>query len=212
MVSALLQGLALGLMLSISVGPVIFSIIKQSLNNGHKGGFTFIAGVSASDITIVVISNLFTQLFDDLVEYKVMIGIGGSALLIVLGVYITFFKKIKVNAAGIQVIEMETHHYLKIFFSGYFMNLLNPSVIGFWLLTSTSLLVHTKNYRLIVYLTCLIVVAGFDFFKVMLAGKIREKLTPHNIHVINRISGVVLIGFGIALIWGILAFGDELSM
>jgi threonine/homoserine/homoserine lactone efflux protein len=55
-------------------------------------------------------------------------------------------------------------------------------------------------------------VAGFDFFKVMLAGKIREKLTPHNIHVINRISGVVLIGFGIALIWGILAFGDQLSM
>jgi threonine/homoserine/homoserine lactone efflux protein len=211
MLSALLKGMALGLMLSISVGPVIFSIIKQSLNHGHKGGFAFIAGVSASDITIVVISNLFTQLFDDLLEYKVPIGVGGSTLLIVLGVYITFFKKIKVNAAGLQVIEMETHHYLKIFFSGYFMNLLNPSVIGFWLLTSTSLLVQSKNYRLVVYLTCLLVVAGFDFIKVMLAGRIREKLTPHNIHIINRISGLVLIAFGIALIWGILSFGDKIN-
>lgn len=211
MISALLKGIALGLMLSISVGPVIFSIIKQSLNHGHKGGFAFIAGVSASDITIVVISNLFTQMFDNLLEYKLPIGIGGSALLIAFGVYITFFKKIKVNEAGLQVIEMETHHYVKIFLSGYFMNLLNPSVIGFWLLTSTSLLVHSQNYRLVVYVTCLLLVVGFDFFKVMLAGKIREKLTPHNIHIINRISGMILIAFGLALIWGILAFGDKIQ-
>ncbi|HSU51696.1 MAG TPA: LysE family transporter [Segetibacter sp.] len=211
MISALLKGLALGLMLSISVGPVIFSIIKQSLNHGHKGGFAFIAGVSASDITIVIASTLFTQMFDNLLEYKIPIGIGGSSLLIALGLYITFFKKIKVNAEGLQIIEMETHHYVKIFLSGYFMNILNPSVIGFWLLTSTSLLVHTANYRLVVYVTCLAIVASFDFLKVMLAGKIRGKLTPHNIHIINRISGMILIAFGIALIWGLLEFGDNLQ-
>jgi len=210
MIAAILKGLALGLMLSISVGPVIFSIIKQSINNGHKGGFAFVAGVSASDITIVVISNLFTQMFDSLLEYKNEIGIGGSALLIGLGVYITFFKKIKVNEGGLQVINIETHQYIKIFFSGYFMNILNPSVLGFWLLTSTSLLAQTQEYRLIVYITCLVLVASFDFLKVMLAGRIRQKLTPHNIHIINRISGMILIGFGVALIWGILAFGNKI--
>lgn len=210
MTSALLEGIALGLLLSISVGPVIFSIIKQSINHGHKGGFAFIGGVSASDITIVVISNFFTQMFDDLLEYKIPIGLGGSALLAALGIYVTFFKKIKVNEAGLQVIEMETHHYVKIFLSGYFMNILNPGVIGFWLLTSTSLLVQSQNYRIIVYITCLIVVAGFDVLKVMLAGKIREKLTPHNIHIVNRISGLILIGFGIALTWGILALGNKI--
>ena len=208
---ALLKGLTLGLLLSISVGPVIFSIIKQSLNHGHKGGFAFIAGVSASDVSIVIISNLFTQLFENLLDYKVPIGIGGSALLIALGVYVTFFKKIKVSPDGMQVIQMETHHYVKIFLSGYFMNLLNPSVIGFWLLTSTSLVVLPLNYRLVVYITCLIVVVGFDVLKVMLAGKIREKLTAHNIHIINRISGLILIGFGIALIWGILSYGNEIK-
>ena len=211
LLAALLKGLTLGLLLSISVGPVIFSIIKQSLNHGHKGGFAFIAGVSASDVSIVIISNLFTQLFDNLLDYKVPIGIGGSALLIALGVYVTFFKKIKVSPDGMQVIQMETHHYVKIFLSGYFMNLLNPSVIGFWLLTSTSLVVLPLNYRLVVYITCLIVVVGFDVLKVMLAGKIREKLTAHNIHIINRISGLILIGFGIALIWGILSYGNEIK-
>lgn len=210
LIAALLKGLLLGLMLSISVGPVIFSIIKQSINNGHKGGFAFIAGVSASDITIVLLSNLFTEMFDNLLEYKKQIGIGGSVLLIVLGIYITFFKKIKIDEKGLQLIEMETHHYIPIFLSGYFMNLLNPSVIGFWLLTSTSLVVHPFNYRIVVYVTCLVFVAGFDFLKVMLAGRIRQKLTPHNIHLINRISGMILMGFGVALLWGVLEYADKI--
>ena len=211
MIAALLKGIVLGLMLSISVGPVIFSIIKQSINNGHKGGFAFIAGVSASDIALVVISNIFTELFGSLLDYKTAIGIGGSALLIALGVYVTFFKKLKLNQEGLQVISLNTHDYIKIFLAGFFMNALNPTVIGFWLLTSTSLLIESLNYRLVVFLTCLLVVAGFDIAKVMLAGRIRQKLTPHNVHIINRVSGLILIGFGVALVWGILAFGDKLS-
>ncbi len=209
MIAALLKGLALGLMLSISVGPVIFTILKQSINNGHKGGFAFVAGVAASDLTIVVLSNLFTELFAGLLNYKTAIGIGGSSLLITLGVFVIFFKKINVNDEGAQVIVLKKRDYLKIFLSGYFMNTLNPTVIGFWLLTSTSLLVETLDYRLVVFSTCLLVVGGFDVAKVMLAGRIRQKLTPHNIHMVNRLSGMILIGFGVALIWGILAFSDK---
>ena len=70
MIAALLKGIALGFMLSITVGPVIFAIIKQSINNGYKGGFAFVAGVSASDIALVLISQIFTELFTDLIEYK----------------------------------------------------------------------------------------------------------------------------------------------
>lgn len=208
--AALLKGLALGLMLSISVGPVIFSILKQSINNGHKGGFAFIIGVSLSDITLVVISNLFTVLFEGLLQYKTAIGIGGSTLLITLGLYVIFFKKVKVNEAGTQVILMRKRDYIKIFLSGFFMNSLNPTVIGFWLLTSTSLLTQSHEYRFVVFVTCLIIVAALDITKVMLAGRIRSKLTLHNIHIINRISGMILVGFGVALIWGILAFGDKI--
>ena len=93
MYDAFLKGLLLGMMLAISVGPVIFSIIKQSINNGHKGGFTFVSGVSASDITMVVISQLFTELFRSLLNFKKEIGIGGSILLIAIGIFVLFFKK-----------------------------------------------------------------------------------------------------------------------
>ena len=211
LLAALLKGLTLGLLLSISVGPVVFSIIKQSLNHGHKGGFAFIAGVSASDISLVIISNLFTLFFEGLLQYKTAIGIVGSSLLIALGVYVTFFKKIKVNQNGVQIIFMRKRDLAKIFLAGFFMNSLNPAVIGFWLLTSTSLLTQTHQYRFIVFLTCLIMVAALDFAKVMLAGRIGSKLTPHNIHIVNCISGLILIAFGVALIWGILAYGSQIK-
>ena len=50
-----------------------------------------------------------------------------------------------------------------------------------------------------------------DIAKVALAGKLRERLTPKILHYINKLSGIILIGFGIALIWGVLNFGDKLK-
>ena len=38
-IEAILKGLAMGLLLVISVGPVIFTVIKQSINNGRPGAF-----------------------------------------------------------------------------------------------------------------------------------------------------------------------------
>src|SRR4051812_22352952 len=134
MVEALLKGITLGLLLSISVGPVIFSIVKQSLNNGHKGGMAFVIGVSASDITLVLVSNFFTQLFSTLSEHKKEIGIAGSIFLITLGVYFLFFKKVKVNEQGQQVFtKFRKRDYARIALSGYAMNTLNPAVFFFWL-------------------------------------------------------------------------------
>lgn len=206
MIAALLKGIAIGFMLSITVGPVIFSIIKQSINNGYKGGFAFIAGVSASDIGLVLISQLFTELFSDLIEYKNPIGIGGSVLLIILGVYVFFFKKVKVNADGAHIIKMRKRDMLKVFLSGFFMNILNPGVIAFWLVIATSVVDMSLQYRIIMFTTCLVFVLLADTAKVLLAGRLRTKLTPHNIHLINKISGLVLMGFGVALILGTLFY------
>jgi len=97
MLEPVVKGLTFGLLLSIAVGPVMFSIIKQSINNGHKGGLAFVLGVSASDITLVLISNIFTGIFDSLQLHKTEVGIIGSVFLISVGIFFIFFKKIKVD-------------------------------------------------------------------------------------------------------------------
>lgn len=205
MLEALIKGFTLGLLLSISVGPVIFSIIKQSLNNGHKGGMAFVLGVSFSDIALVLVSNVFSELFSSISTHRTSIGIAGSIFLIAMGVYFLFFKKVQVNEQGQQVImSFRKRDYVKIFLSGFLMNTLNPAVFLFWITTSTTFVSHSVKERIIIFITCLLFVLAGDVTKVMLAGKIRNRLTPHNIHIINRINGIILIGFGIALIWGLL--------
>jgi threonine/homoserine/homoserine lactone efflux protein len=210
MLEALLKGLTFGLLLSIAVGPVMFSIIKQSLNNGHRGGMAFVLGVSASDIGLVLISNIFTELFKSLTDYKTEIGVAGSVLLVSVGIFFVFFKKVKVNEEGKQVFKFRRRDYLRIFLSGFFMNTLNPAVFIFWITTSTAVIVNTIQERIIIFTACLAWVLGTDILKVMLAGKIRNRLTPHNIHIINRVNGIILIVFGIALVWGLVFYGRRL--
>jgi threonine/homoserine/homoserine lactone efflux protein len=197
---AIIKGLTFGLLLSIAVGPILFSIIKQSINNGYKGGLAFVLGVSTSDVTLVLVSNVFTKLFAELMVRTKEIGVAGSVLLIAMGVYFLFFKKISVNEEGKQVLAFRKRDYAKIFLAGYFMNVLNPGVFFFWITTSTTVAAHTVNNRIIIFVTCLLFVLLMDVIKVFLAGKIRNRLTPHNIHILNRISGIILIVFGIALI------------
>ena len=206
MFEALLKGITLGLLLSISVGPVLFSIIKQSLNSGHRGGISFVLGVSASDIALVLVSNVFTRLFEYIVEHKQFIGIAGSLFLVSLGVYFIFFKKVKVDDSGVHVIELRKRDYIRTFLSGFFMNLLNPAVFIFWLTTSTTLITLSIEYRIIAFATCLVFVLATDLLKVFMAQKIRRKLTPHNIQILSRINGLILLSFGLILIWGLIFY------
>lgn len=210
MIAALAKGLALGLILSISVGPVIFSVIKQSLTNGHKGGFAFIAGVSASDISVVLICNLFTSIFQSILTHETILGSVGSAFLILMGIYTIFFKKVVVDVDGkTQISVMRKRDIVGVFLSGFFMNLLNPGVLLFWIGASTAVISgaakeqHPDQYILVAFSVCLLLNLFADILKVMLAGKIREKLNPHNIHIVNRIAGIIYIVFGIVLIYGI---------
>jgi len=60
------------------------------------------------------------------------------------------------------------------------------------------------QYRIIVFGTCLLFVLFSDIVKVIMAGKLRSRLTPNIMHRINQLSGLILIGFGAALIYGIM--------
>ena len=200
MTNSIIKGISLGLLLAISVGPIVFTVIKQSLSNGRKGGLAFIAGIAFSDILLVIGANLFTNLFTLLSEHKKMLAVIASIFLIAVGAYYLFFKKMSAARQGKQVIITESHHYIKLFGTGFVMNIFNPGIIVFWLTTSTAFLDHTINQRIVIFAIALLISMGADVSKVLLADKIRQRMTPKNIHLINRINGLILIGFGIVII------------
>lgn len=218
MIAPLIKGLVLGIFLAISVGPVIFAILKQSINNGHKAGYVFVAGISISDISLVLICNFFTSLFNTALNHRTFIAVAGSIFLVVMGIYTLFFKKVKTDEDN-NIIQKEfrKRDFAGIFLSGFFINILNPGVFLFWFAWTAAILAdsqttpHPLEYRAIVFGTCLVFVLLTDIAKVALASRLRSKLTPKILHRINQISGLILIGFGVALCWGILEYGDQIK-
>lgn len=218
MLAPIIKGLILGVLLSISIGPIIFAIIKQSINNGHKAGYFFVAGVSASDITFIIICNFFTTLFAKALNYSTEIAVTGSIFLVAVGIYTLFFKKVTTEE-GSNLVEKKFNRmeYVGIFISGYLMNILNPGVLLFWFAWTAVIVgdaASTSNpteYKFTVFIVCLLFVLITDIAKVAVAGKLRSKLTPKNLHLINILSGIILIGFGIVLCWGVLRFGDSIK-
>lgn len=81
MIESIITGFGLGLVLAVSVGPVIFTILKQSINNGKQGGLSFVAGVWVSDIVLVVISNMFSLLVVEALYFKTTIGYVGAGFI-----------------------------------------------------------------------------------------------------------------------------------
>ncbi|MBC7903119.1 MAG: LysE family transporter [Gemmatimonadaceae bacterium] len=211
MIEVLLKGLGLGLVLAISVGPVIFTVIKQSLNNGHKGGFSFVLGVWISDILLVVLSNAFSEFVSTLMKHEKMIAYLGSAFLIAMGIYFVFFKKVKLtNAEQSAVQRFRKRDGAQIALSGFLINTLNPSVILFWLGNAAALAVkHDLHERIIIFSICLSLNILADIGKVLMAGKLRQRLTVHNIAIVNKVSGTILVVFGMALLYGVMFLADK---
>lgn len=212
MLAAILKGLVLGLLLSISIGPVIFAILKQSLTNGKKAGYAFVAGVSSSDIILLLICNFFTALFDLVLLHKNLIAMGGAGFLFLLGAYTLFFKKLKIENIGTGEKEpiVGIKDLVTSYISGFLMNTLNPSVFLFWFAWTAAIsasALETTNpatYKLVVFGTCLGFVLIADIAKVVLAGKLRPKLTEKTLVWINRISGIIILIFSAVLLYSAL--------
>jgi threonine/homoserine/homoserine lactone efflux protein len=202
---AVLKGLAISLLLVFSVGPLVFTVIKQSIVNGRTGGFSFIAGIWLSDLLIVVLSNVFSEVVTSLLHFKKAIGIFGSLFLVGMGIFYLFLKTIKQRSAEESAIRVSGSTHARLIIAGFFINILNPAVIAFWLTTATTLAIaNSVTDRIVIFSTCILVNFGADLGKVLLAGKLSKKLTHRNIVLINKISGLLLLIFGIALFLGVL--------
>ena len=205
MIDALLKGFALSLLLIFSVGPLVFTVIKQSVINGRDGGLSFIGGVFLSDLLMVILSNAFSELVTNLLDFKKAIGVAGSFFLVAMGIYYLFFKKIQLRNEDNSLIKVSAGTHARLGLAGFLINTLNPGVIAFWLTTTTTIAIsNTVKERIIIFVTCILVNLAADVAKVVLAGKLSKKLNQKNLTLINRISGSLLVLFGIVLLFGVL--------
>jgi threonine/homoserine/homoserine lactone efflux protein len=201
---AVIKGLGLGLILAISVGPIVFTILKLSLKLGHKAGYAYIIGVSLSDVLLAVLGNVAAELVRSALKYELYIGFGGAMLLLAMGVYSLFFGKDPVMDNTELVPDFRKRDLAKFGLQGFFMNILNPGPIFFWLTTCTAFAYLPLKERTLLFGTALATVFLTDILKVNLAGRIRGWLTPAMLHKIHQVSALILIIFGLVIAGGII--------
>ena len=201
MTDAIISGLLLGMALVFSVGPVIFTIIKLRINYGIKSALYFVSGVWISDLLWIIAANFFGSLLIQLIAYNKIISVCGGLFLLGLGLFYLFIKKYHSKEEIDNGINIGKSTNAKLFVTGFLINTLNPAVIALWLAASTKAISNSFDERLVTFSICLFLNMGADVSKIYLAGMLRKNLTDKNINIINKISGLLFIAFGVALLF-----------
>jgi threonine/homoserine/homoserine lactone efflux protein len=99
--------------------------------------------------------------------------------------------------------EIIRKDYLGLFIKGFFLNIINIGVLGFWLaiIISVGPKLEMQTSRMLTFFTSVILsYVLVDCIKILLAKQLKTKLTPTNILKIKKGISIVLMIFGIALI------------
>jgi threonine/homoserine/homoserine lactone efflux protein len=93
--NAIGNGILIGIMLSLMVGPALFMLIQTSLSRGFRNGLNFAFGILLSDaLVLLLIWKGVSSILGEDPRQNIWFGICGGIVLILFGSY-TFMKPVK---------------------------------------------------------------------------------------------------------------------
>ncbi|HVA99024.1 MAG TPA: LysE family transporter [Bacteroidia bacterium] len=204
MLQAFFGGILLGFTLALLTGPSFFALIQTSIRNGFRSGFALAIGIFISDLLCVTLAYLGASQFFSNPKNKVVEGIVGGIILICFGTYNIFQKH---TAEGKKVDELKTINVPLLITKGFFLNILNPFVLFFWvgwmgLISSRFEFSSTLIFTF--FSGTLLTVFATDLLKSFSANKIKKFLNHKVLLFVNRISGIILAICGIVLIYRVI--------
>jgi threonine/homoserine/homoserine lactone efflux protein len=204
MINDILAGLPWGIFLSFMIGPVFFILIETSITKGFRAALTFDLGVVLGDIFFIGIAYLGSYRLISNLKDKPALFIFGGILMLAYGI-ISYLKLTKQSNIPYDEIDNEIRktNYRNFFLKGFFLNIINIGVLGFWLaiIISVGPKFEMQTSRMFTFFTSVIISYLFvDCLKIILAKQLKSKLTPTNILKIKKGISIVLIVFGLILI------------
>jgi len=203
MINDILSGIPWGLFLSFMIGPVFFILLETSIVKGFRAAFIFDLGVVTADIIFIAIAYLGSYRLLQNLQDKPSLFIFGGILMFVYGIisFVNIKKEKKVNTESMDE-EISKKNYGSMYLKGFFLNIINIGVLGFWMaiILSTGPKLDMQTSRIITFLTTVIVsYLLFDSIKIVLAKQLKTKMTPTNILKIKKVISVVMMLFGLVL-------------
>ncbi|MFE3868392.1 LysE family translocator [Flavobacterium sp. LS2P90] len=204
MVNDILSGIPWGIFLSFMIGPVFFILLETSIIKGFRAALVFDLGVILGDIVFIGIAYLGSYRLIQSLKDKPALFIFGGILMLAYGI-ISFLQLKKEEKVNTDIIDKEIikKNYGSLFVKGFFLNIINIGVLGFWLaiIISVGPKLEMQTSRMITFFATVILSYLFiDCIKIILAKQLKNKLTPSNILKIKKGISIVLMIFGVVLI------------
>ncbi|MEN9345640.1 MAG: hypothetical protein RLZZ60_1109 [Bacteroidota bacterium] len=199
-VNCVLEGLLTGLVLSLMLGTVFFSLIRNSIAFGHRSGAFIALGVILCDvifISLAIASSSFAKLLS---TYQNEVSIIGGGILTLMGI-VMFLNAQPKDTEG-KLFKKQHHMTLYLIGNGFILNAVNPVNFFSWLSISSVLRIkmHYNNHDLILYFTaCLISIFIVELGIAYSASKLKRIMRAKTVKHINQIAAAVFVIVGIKL-------------
>lgn len=211
--NSLLEGVFLGLTLSIMVGPLLLALVSTSLEYGVRAGLLVGLGVWISDIICFTAAYFGISELLEVIEnpnFEPILGIGGGIVLTVfgLGFILGAKKKMKTeeqtNSSDEEKnksLEIEKKHPFSHIIKGVLINSVNPFTVLFWTGTASTVLVGKSSQdAFMFFLGIILTLVALDSTKVLMADKIKHRIESGFILKFRLVAGFALIFFGVIML------------
>ena len=205
MIEDIITGIPLGIFLSFLVGPVFFVLLETSAVKGFRAAFVFDLGVVLADIVFISIAYFSSYRLIQSIKNDPAIYIFGGILMLTYG--IISYLKIKKASKKLDenvIIEIKKNNYLNLLIKGFLLNFINVGVLLFWLLILITFgpKMQLDSSRMLVFFSAVIgTYLLVDTGKIILAKQLKNKMTPVNILKIKKTISILLVIFGMTLMF-----------
>lgn len=196
----LLRSILIGFSIAVPVGPIGVLVIRRTVSEGRLTGLITGLGAAAADAAYGAVGAFgLTLITTWLVNSGIWLRLIGGLFLLWLGIRTLLAKP----ATSSTISTTATH--LTAFFTTFVLTLTNPLTILSFAAIFASLGFATESNDPISALTMVSgVFIGSALWWVVLSGGValfRDRVTPKTLLWMNRLSGGVVIGFGLFALW-----------
>ncbi|MFK7747435.1 MAG: LysE family translocator [Kordia sp.] len=207
MVDGLQYAVLYGLFLSfVAIGPIFFLLLEISITKGFRSALAFDLGAIFADILFIFFAYYSTSSLIEKIKDDPNLIIFGGLILCAYGVisYIKTAKSFrKIIREHYNVDTNTKKNFIGLFIKGFFLNFINFGVLAGWIVaiaTATKFTGGTKLGMFIFVATILVTLLVMDITKIMLAKKLKSKMTPRFIFKAKKWVSIIIIVFGAIMI------------
>jgi threonine/homoserine/homoserine lactone efflux protein len=203
MIQDILLAIPLGILLCFMIGPVFFVLLETAAVKGFRAAMVFDLGVVTADFAFIAIAYFSSYRLINNIKDEPALFIFGGLIMVTYGI-ISYIKLKRASKNIDETIEVELikKNYGSLFVKGFLLNFINVGVLGFWLLIFITFgpQLELKTSRLMLFFTSVIATyLAVDIVKMLLAKKLKNKMTPNNILKIKKITSIILVIFGVTI-------------